>query len=312
MREQNNVSMLQSWLIPGHATFPGADSERTFVPTISLIIPVLNEAKNLPFILRRIPQWIDEVVLIDGHSTDGTLEVARQLWRNSHIITHERRRTRLELQSSELSEKCRGETTLRLVTQSGRGKGGALRDGFAVATGDIIVMLDADGSNDPAEIPAFLGALMSGADFAKGTRFVQGGGTSDMPLYRKLGNWGFVLLARLLFATNYTDLCYGYNAFWSRVVPLLDLDADGFEIETMMNLRAAHRGLRITEVASFEYERIHGTSNLRTIPDGWRVVKTILSETFRYYGGKLKFSTDRQPVTVKPQRTIKLENDPIS
>lgn len=222
---------------------------------VSVVIPTKNEAANLPHVLPHIPTWVAEVIVVDGHSTDNTVEVAQQLIPN-----------------------------VRIVTQQGRGKGAALRSGFAAATGDIIVMLDADGSTDPGEIPAYVGALLAGADFAKGSRFLQGGGTSDMELYRKLGNWSFVAIVRVLFGGNYTDLCYGYNAFWKRVLPQLQLNGDGFEIETMMNVRALQTGLRIAEVPSFEAERVHGTSNLRTIPDGWRVLTTIMKERFARRG----------------------------
>ncbi|MDQ6670694.1 MAG: glycosyltransferase family 2 protein [Chloroflexota bacterium] len=217
---------------------------------VSVVIPALNEAQNLPLVLHRIPPWVHEVLLIDGHSTDATVTVARQLY-----------------------------PSIQIISQQGRGKGAALRTGFAAATGDIIIMLDADGSTDPAEMPVFVGALLAGADFAKGSRFVQGGGTADMPLYRQLGNWAFVLAVRLLMGGSYTDLCYGYNAFWARVLPALNLDADGFEIETSMNVRALLCGLRIMEVPSFEAKRVYGTGRLRTIPDGWRIVKTIWRET---------------------------------
>ncbi len=136
-------------------------------------------------------------------------------------------------------------------------------------------MLDADGSTDPGEIPSFVGALLAGADFAKGSRFAEGGGTADMSHLRRFGNWGFTTLVKVLFGGNYSDLCYGYNAFWRRVLPTLALDGDGFEIETIMNVRALRAGLRVAEVPSFEAERIHGESNLRTFPDGWRVLKAI-------------------------------------
>lgn len=219
--------------------------------TVSVVIPTLNEEKNLPYVLPKIPSWIDEVVLVDGHSTDNTVNVARRLY-----------------------------PSIRVVIQKKRGKGAALQRGFEAATGDIVVMLDADGSTDPAEIPLFVAPLLAGADFVKGSRFLQGGGTADMELYRRFGNWGFVQLVRLLFGGRYSDLCYGYNAFWRRVLPELNLNGNGFEIETMMNIRALQARLKIAEVPSFEYERIHGTSNLNTISDGWRVLKTIFKEKF--------------------------------
>jgi len=217
--------------------------------TVTVVIPALNEAENLPYVLPEIPAWVDEVVLVDGHSTDNTVEVARQLL-----------------------------PTIRVVYQEGRGKGAALRTGFAAATGDIIIMMDADGSTDPAEIPLFCAALLRGADFVKGSRFLQGAGTADMEFHRMMGNLVFTLGVRVLFGGNFSDLCYGYNAFWRRVLPDLELDGDGFEIETMMNVRALRVGLKVAEVPSFENKRKHGTSRLRAIPDGWRVLVTIFKE----------------------------------
>jgi len=216
---------------------------------VSVVIPALNEAGNLKYVLPRIPRWVHEVLLVDGESTDGTPRVAEQLLPG-----------------------------IRVVAQQGRGKGAALRSGFAAATGDIIVMLDADGSTDPAEIPAFVGVLLGGADFVKGSRFLQGGGTEDMPIHRQIGNRAFVMLVQLLIGGRFTDLCYGYNAFWSQTIRSLDLDGDGFEIETMMNVRALKAGFKVAEVASFEAKRVSGIARLQTIPDGWRVLKTIFRE----------------------------------
>jgi glycosyltransferase involved in cell wall biosynthesis len=238
---------------PGRETLhlvqrPSDERQRDWTSTrrVSVVVPALNEADNLPHVLPRIPEWVHETILVDGSSVDETVEVARRLRRD-----------------------------IKVVQQQGKGKGAALRTGFSACTGDIIVMLDADGSTSPDEIPAFVGALLAGADFAKGSRFLQGGGTADMPLYRQLGNWGFVWLVRRLFGGQYSDLCYGYNAFWTHAIHALQLDGDGFEIETMMNIRALRAGLKVAEVPSFEAARIYGTGRLRTIPDGWRVLRTI-------------------------------------
>src|SRR2546425_5790055 len=152
---------------------------------ISVVMPALNEAENLKEVLPRIPDWVDVVILVDGHSTDDTVAIAQECLPG-----------------------------IKVVCQRGRGKGDALREGFSAASGDLIVMLDADGSTDPAEIPLFVGALISGADFAKGTRFVQGGGSADLGPLRHFGNAIFTVMFRLLFVNRCTDLCYGYNAFW--------------------------------------------------------------------------------------------------
>jgi glycosyltransferase involved in cell wall biosynthesis len=246
---------------------------------VSVVIPALNEADNLPHVLPKIPEWVHEVLLVDGHSTDSTIEVARQL-----------------------------RPDIRIVQQFGTGKGAALRSGFAAAKGDIIVMLDADGSTDPAEIPAFVGSLLAGADFVKGSRFLQGAGTADMPFHRRLGNWSFVLLVRTLFGGNFSDLCYGYNAFWSRVLPELSLDGDGFEIETMMNVRALRAGFNVAEVPSFEARRIYGEGRLQTLTDGWRVLTTIWRE---WLSGSPRLSHDLRRASPRHADEAELVGTPV-
>ncbi|WP_248959282.1 glycosyltransferase family 2 protein [Sphaerisporangium perillae] len=218
-------------------------------PTVSVVVPAMNEAENLPHVFATLPHWIHEIILVDGNSTDDTVAVARRLRPN-----------------------------LRVVQQRGKGKGDALRTGFAECTSDIIVMIDADGSTDGREIIHFVGALVTGADFVKGSRYASGGGSDDLTLSRRLGNSVLRTLVNWIYGTQYTDLCYGYNAFWARHLEVLDLDCEGFEVETLLNIRAAKAGLRVHEVPSHERCRIHGESNLRAVRDGWRVLKTIVRE----------------------------------
>jgi glycosyltransferase involved in cell wall biosynthesis len=235
-------------------------------PTVSVVIPAMNEADNLPHVFDALPTEIHEVILVDGNSTDGTVEVARRLRPDTIIIG-----------------------------QTRKGKGNALACGFAVATGDFIAMVDADGSNDPAELPRFVNALKEGADFAKGSRFLPGAGSSDISRIRRIGNFGLNKIVNLLYGTRYTDLCYGYNAFRRECLSVMELEpgepdefsdrsmkwGDGFEVETLINVRIAKARLRVAEVPSFELDRRFGDSNLNAISDGIRVLRTIHAERKR-------------------------------
>jgi len=231
--------------------------------TVSVILPAMNEAQNLPHVFSSIPAWIDEVVLVDGRSTDDTIAVAQRL---RHDV--------------------------KIVSQAGRGKGDALLAGFAASTGDIIVTMDADGSTDGQEIIRFVTALLAGADFVKGSRFASGGGSADLTATRRFGNNVLSWFVNRLFGTRYTDLCYGYNAFWARHLDALALDCPGFEIETVMNIRAAKVGLRVHEVPSYERQRLHGVSNLHIVLDGRRIARVIVRE-WRNRGRASRSARDR-------------------
>jgi hypothetical protein len=227
---------------------PGA----TRAPTVSVVIPTLNEAKNIPTVLAGLPPSIDEVIVVDGHSIDDTVAVAKT---------------------------CRPD--VKIVLQAGRGKGNAIACGLRAVTSEITVLLDADGSTDPAEITRFVTALVDGSDVAKGSRFLDGGGSADMTFLRRLGNGILTRLVNVLWGASYTDLCYGYNAFWTRCATILRPDCNGFEVETFMNIRMAVAGLKVAEVASFEAKRGFGTSNLTIVRDGLRVFRTIIAEFIR-------------------------------
>jgi len=243
---------------------PRSPSAHKAEPTVSIVIPAKNEALNLPHVFAALDSGPYEVILVDGDSIDDTVEVAQAL--------------------------C---PDITVVGQTRKGKGNALACGFAVASGDFIVMLDADGSTDPAEIPRFVEALKQGADFAKGSRFMPGAGSSDISRLRQMGNYFLNKIVNLIYGTRYTDLCYGYNAFRRECLSVIDLEAgdedadsamrwgDGFEVETLINVRIAKAGLVVAEVPSFEHSRHFGSSNLNAFSDGIRVLRTIHAERKR-------------------------------
>ena len=232
--------------------FPSAIRALAEPARISVVIPTLNEERNIAWVMDRIPTFVDEVVLVDGRSHDRTIEVALAV-----------------------------RPDLVVVREPEPGKGVALRSAFAAATGDIIVMLDADGSMEPGEIERFVDAIKDGADVVKGSRFLPGGGSIDISRVRRLGNVGLLGLANVLYRTGFSELCYGYMAFRRSCLPRLGLRSTGFEIETEIVVRAIRAGLEIREVPSFEAHRRYGTSHLRTFRDGWRVARTLMSERFR-------------------------------
>jgi glycosyltransferase involved in cell wall biosynthesis len=216
--------------------------------TVSAVIPALNEAQNIGWVLSRLPDCVDEVVIVDGRSTDDTVDVALRERPDAKIV-HEMR----------------------------PGKGAALRAGFDRARCDYVVMLDADGSMEPAEITRHVALLDEGFELVKGSRFMDGGGTTDISRLRAIGNFSLLAIANRFYGCRFTELCYGYMAFEREVIPRLQLDADGFEIETQIVAHALLAGLRIAEVASFEAPRRSGESNLRTFRDGSRVLRELVS-----------------------------------
>lgn len=257
-------------------------------PTVSVVIPARNEAANLTRLLAAIPADVAEVLLVDGRSRDGTVAQARRL-----------------------------RPDIRIVEQTGSGKGNAMACGFERCRGDVIVMLDADCSTDPARIPALVEALAAGADVAKGSRFVGCGGSGDITRSRRHGNRALNGLLNRLYGTRYTDLCYGFGAFWAAYLPVLGLDAgpradplvkrwgDGFEVEVLINIRIARAGLRITEVPSVERARTQRVSSLHALSDGVRVLRVVAGE-FRRAPGEVEPVSEPVTALVPPGAPARL------
>ena len=220
-------------------------------PKVSVVICSLNEAKNLPYVLPKVPSWVDEVILIDGHSTDCTLEVAKKLRPN-----------------------------IRLLYQPNNGKGDALKYGVAVSKGDIIVTLDADGTYPPEAIPDFVQAIMQGNDFAKGTRF-KDMKPACMPANRQFGNRLLAATSNLLFFTRYTDICSGYYAFRKELFQKVSLSSNGFEMEQELFVKIGKMKLKVAEVPHFYKSRMYGVSKTRDFRQGIKDLLWIILLRFR-------------------------------
>ncbi len=221
---------------------------RSRLVRVTVVIPARNEAANLPALLRSVPA-VYELILVDGHSVDGSIEIAR--------------RVRPEI---------------RVLRQHSRGKGGAMCEGLSAATGDVTVFIDADGSNETDEVERFVSALVQGADLAKGSRFLQRGGSQDITGIRRLGNAAIRTWVNRWYGTRFTDVAYGFNALWTHHRDVLQLDCTGFEIETLLNIRAARARLEIQEVPSFEGRRAIGHTNLHAVRDGIRIAAVLIRE----------------------------------
>jgi len=220
---------------------------------VTIIVPARNEAANLAALFDSLPP-VYEVILVDGDSVDGTIEVAQQLMPD-----------------------------VRILRQTGRGKGNAMIEGLAAARGDVAVFIDADGSNEPDEVERFVLALVNGADLAKGSRFLERGGSTDITNVRRFGNGAIRTFVNRVYGTRFTDLAYGFNAVWTKHRDVLNLDCNGFEIETLLHIRAARLGFVIEEVPSFERERVAGSSNLNAFRDGLRIAAVLARELADQY-----------------------------
>lgn len=219
------------------------------IKKISVVIPTMNESKNIKEVFPNIPEFVDEIVVVDGNSNDGTREEIRKYRKDAKIIV-----------------------------ETPSGKGAAMKTGFENATGDLIVMMDADGSHNPGEIFALLEPMLDGYDVSKGSRLMPGGGSDDFTSFRKLGNKMFVSMVNKMYGSNYTDLCYGYRAFKKEALERMQCSSTGFEIETEQSIRMQKAGLKIKEVPSFEARRKNGDSNLNSIRDGFRILNVIVTE----------------------------------
>lgn len=224
------------------------------IKKISVVIPTLNESENIKEVFPNIPKFVDEIIVVDGNSMDGTRE-----------------------------EIMKFRTDAKIIIEKPSGKGAAMRIGFGKATGDLIIIMDADGSHNPGEIQALLEPILDGYDVANGSRLLPGGGSDDFTPFRRLGNKIFVTMVNSMYGSNYTDLCYGYRAFKKEALKKIQCCSNGFEIETEQSILMKKAGLKVKEVPSFESRRKNGNSNLRTFRDGYRILNIIFREYLKKF-----------------------------
>ena len=218
---------------------------------ITALFCTKNEEENLIHILPRIPEWVDEILIIDGHSDDKTVGVAKELCPRAKVLQ-----------------------------QFHDGKGEALRYGIEQASGDIVVTLDADGSTNPEDMIDFITPLKNGYDYAKGSRFLKMI-PHKKPLHRIIGNWIITMTFDVLFFRRYTDFCCGYNAFWKSSINRVNLVSFSyFADEPLINCRVRKSGLKVIEVACIDEGRIGGESKSPSWRQGFGAIKTILRERF--------------------------------
>ena len=216
-------------------------------PYISLVVPTLNEGRNIARLLgsvkRELSRYGYEIIVVDGHSTDDTVAISKRY--GARVIYDD------------------------------KGKGSALERGFRAAKGSIIISMDADLSHRPKELKLLISGIEAGYDICVGSRFMSGGGSSDMPPLRVFGNKVFVDLVNLIYGSRYTDMCYGYRSFTKDALRKLRLVEPGFGIETEINIKARKARMKVLEVPSFEKKRSEGVGKLRTVNDGFVILRTI-------------------------------------
>lgn len=220
---------------------------------VSIVIPAMNEAENLPVVLKSANTLIEkekgydfEVIVVDDHSVDGTSEVAKM--DGAKVFRNEYR----------------------------TGKGNALRYGFERTTGDYIVMLDADCSHNPLDIPKFLEKLEEGAGLVVGSRIL--GGSDEYTRVRAFGNIFLTFVFGILHRRFLTDALNGFKAFKKDVFWDFEYTSSDFEIEIELLANTLRKGYPIVEVPSHENVRRAGRVKSRVIKHGTKFFLRIIKE----------------------------------
>lgn len=217
---------------------------------VTLVIPTMNEAGAIGRVLKEIPKKkVNEIIVIDGHSTDNTAREARAELR--------RRKD-------------------KFILQKKKGFGNALLEAFEKASGDVVVIMDGDGSQNPKDIPLFLKKIKEGYTYVMGSRYGRGGRSDDDTIIRLIGNRALTSLTNLVHHTKVSDSLYLFIAVKRRDLEKLKLSSPGIEICVEIPIKAHRAGLKFAEIPVIERARYAGESKVNAFWSGLSILKMIL------------------------------------
>jgi glycosyltransferase involved in cell wall biosynthesis len=220
--------------------------------TTTLLLPTLNEIEAARVIIPQLrKEWVDEIIVVDGGSTDGTVEYMR----------------------------CAG---LRVHLQTVRGYGEGMLEAMHLANGDIIIEFNPDGNCIPDDIPRIIAKVREGYDLVIGSRYRDGAKSDDDNWLTALGNWMFTRIVNVLFGTRYTDALVGFRAYRRNEALRLNFDASGLSWPCQSSTRFARAGLRVTEIAANEPARIGGIRKMMPLWTGLQIARLILRDFFTF------------------------------
>jgi len=217
----------------------------------TLLVPTLNEIEAVKVIMPQVEKsWIDEILVVDGGSTDGTIEYFQDLG-------------------------------IRIHPQSKRGFGEAMKQGVSIAEGEIIVEFTPDGNSIPSAIPRLVSKIKEGNDLVIASRYKNGAKSEDDDWLTAIGNKLFTGIVNLLFRSSYTDVLVGYRAYRRSSFKQLKMDAAGLSWPCQSTIQFFRKNFRVAEIGADEPKRIGGVRKMRPFKTGWEVLTLIIREFFR-------------------------------
>jgi len=217
---------------------------------VSAVIITLNEVGSIGRVLEEIPRdCVDEIVVVDGRSSDGTAELVRKLGYN-------------------------------VIVQKEKGYGTAFMEGARHATGDVLVLMNGDGSMDPKEIPKFLDQVKKGYKVVFGSRYAKGARSADDTIITYVGNKIFTFLTNFLCGVGISDCLFMYVVVRKDVLESLGMRSWSFEFCIEFPIKVHKKKYKFAQVPCFERKRFCGTKKVNAFFDGLRILWVIIREAF--------------------------------